>query len=64
MSARVIARGVWLPALYGIGDGASLVMITHRAPESAMAAAIGMISGLGFVRGEPRAIRVFDEEDA
>ncbi len=48
----------------GIGDGASLVMITHRAPESAMAAAIGMISGLGFVRGEPRAIRVFDEEDA
>ncbi|MFT4034661.1 MAG: homoserine dehydrogenase [Patulibacter sp.] len=48
----------------GIGDGASLVMITHRAPESAMAAAIGMISGLGFVRGEPRAIRVFDEEEA
>jgi homoserine dehydrogenase len=48
----------------GMGDGASLVMITHRAPESAMAAAIGMISGLGFVRGEPRAIRVFDEEDA
>lgn len=51
-------------AQQGIGDGASLVMITHRAPESAMAAAIGMISGLGFVRGEPRAIRVFDEEDA
>jgi homoserine dehydrogenase len=48
----------------GLGDGASLVMITHRAPESAMAAAVGMISGLGFVRGEPRAIRVFDEEDA
>jgi len=48
----------------GLGDGASLVMITHRAPETAMAAAIGMISGLGFVRGEPRAIRVFDEEGA
>lgn len=48
----------------GIGDGARLVMITHRAPESAMAAAIGMIGGLGFVRGEPRAIRVFDEENA
>ncbi|MBJ7471804.1 MAG: homoserine dehydrogenase [Solirubrobacteraceae bacterium] len=48
----------------GSGDGARLVMITHRAPESAMAAAIGMISGLGFVRGEPRAIRVFDEENA
>ena len=48
----------------GEGDGARLVMITHRAPESAMAAAIGMISGLGFVRGEPRAIRVFDEENA
>jgi homoserine dehydrogenase len=45
-------------------NGASLVMITHRAPESNMAAAIGMISGLGFVRGEPRAIRVFDEEEA
>ncbi|MDQ8045566.1 MAG: homoserine dehydrogenase, partial [Solirubrobacteraceae bacterium] len=46
----------------GLGTGARLVMVTHRAPESAMAAAIGMIAGLGFVRGEPRAIRVFDEE--
>lgn len=48
----------------GIGDGARLVIITHRAPESAMQAAFGMIGGLGFVRGEPRAIRVFDEENA
>jgi homoserine dehydrogenase len=48
----------------GEGGAARLVMITHRAPESAMAAAIGMIGGLGFVRGEPRAIRVFDEENA
>ncbi len=49
-------------AQQGSGGQARLVMITHRAPESAMAAAIGMISGLGFVRSEPRAIRVFDEE--
>lgn len=48
----------------GSGGQARLVMITHRAPESAMAAAIGMIAGLGFVRSEPRAIRVFDEENA
>ncbi len=48
----------------GIGDGARLVIITHRAPEAAMQAAFGMIRGLGFVRGEPRAIRVFDEENA
>lgn len=48
----------------GMGDGARLVIITHRAPESAMQAAFGMIGGLGFVRGEPRAIRVFDEENA
>lgn len=48
----------------GMGDGARLVIITHRAPEAAMEAAFGMIRGLGFVRGEPRAIRVFDEEIA
>jgi homoserine dehydrogenase len=47
----------------GIGGRARLVMITHRAPESNMAAAIAMIGGLDFVQGEPRAIRVFDEEE-
>lgn len=51
-------------AQQGSGGQARLVMITHRAPESALAAAIGMIAGLGFVRSEPRAIRVFDEENA
>jgi homoserine dehydrogenase len=46
----------------GLGDNARLVMVTHPALESRFYSAMGEIAGLEFVRDEPRAIRVIEEE--
>jgi homoserine dehydrogenase len=45
----------------GSGDEARLVMVMHPVLESRFRAAIEMIRGLGFVRSEPRVIRVIEE---
>jgi homoserine dehydrogenase len=45
----------------GLGDDASLVMVTHEAPESAFYAALAQIAELDFLRAAPRAIRVVEE---
>ena len=46
----------------GMGDEARLVMVMHRAPESAFYAALEEISALSFLRAAPRSIRVVEEE--
>jgi homoserine dehydrogenase len=47
---------------HGLGDEARLVMVLHRAPEASFYAAVEQISGLEFMRGAPRAIRVIEKE--
>jgi homoserine dehydrogenase len=46
----------------GLGENARLVMVTHPALESRFYEAMGEIAGLDFVRDQPRAIRVIEEE--
>jgi homoserine dehydrogenase len=46
----------------GLGENARLVMILHPLLESRFYAAVRLISQLDFIRAEPRAIRVIDEE--
>jgi homoserine dehydrogenase len=46
----------------GLGENARLVMILHPLLESRFYAAVRLISQLDFMRAEPRAIRVIDEE--
>ena len=46
----------------GLGDEARLVMVVHRAPESAFYAAVREISELELMRAAPRAIRVIEKE--
>jgi homoserine dehydrogenase len=46
----------------GTGREASLVMVTHRAPERAFYDALGQISELDFLGAAPRAIRVIEKE--
>src|SRR5215217_673935 len=46
----------------GHGDDARLVMVVHECPEDAFGRAVAEISGLEFMRAEPRAIRVIEEE--
>ena len=46
----------------GLGENARLVMILHPLLESRFYAAMRMISQLDFMRAQPRAIRVIDEE--
>ena len=46
----------------GTGREASLVMVTHRAAESAFYAALDSISKLDFLTAPPRAIRVIEKE--
>ena len=46
----------------GLGDNARLVMVTHPVLESQFYDAMGEIAGLDFVREQPRAIRVIQEE--
>ena len=46
----------------GLGDNARLVMVLHPLLESRFFAAVQLIAQLDFMRAEPRAIRVLDEE--
>src|SRR5256885_10205140 len=46
----------------GLGNDARLVMVMHPVAESKFFAALELISGLDFLRGVPRAIRVIEEE--
>jgi homoserine dehydrogenase len=46
----------------GLGDDARLVMVMHECSESAFGAAVAEITGLEFMRSEPRSIRVIEEE--
>jgi homoserine dehydrogenase len=46
----------------GLGDEARLVMVMHESRESSFFAALAEIGGLEFVRAQPRAIRVIEEE--
>jgi homoserine dehydrogenase len=46
----------------GMGDNARLVMVMHPLLESRFYAAVRLIGQLDFMRSEPRAIRVIDEE--
>jgi homoserine dehydrogenase len=46
----------------GLGDDARLVMIMHECPESRFFAALDEIATLEFLRAQPRAIRVIEEE--
>ena len=46
----------------GLGDDARLVMVMHEALETRFFAALDEIATLDFLRGQPRAIRVIEEE--
>jgi homoserine dehydrogenase len=46
----------------GLGDDARLVMVMHEGPEARFYSALEEIATLDFVRAEPRAIRVIEEE--
>jgi homoserine dehydrogenase len=46
----------------GLGDEARLVMVMHEGRESSFFASLAEIGGLEFVRAQPRAIRVIEEE--
>jgi homoserine dehydrogenase len=46
----------------GLGEQARLVMVLHPLLESRFYAAVRLISQMPFMRAEPRAIRVIDEE--
>jgi homoserine dehydrogenase len=46
----------------GHGDDARLVMVMHECQEAGFEAAVDEIAGLDFMRAEPRAIRVIEEE--
>jgi homoserine dehydrogenase len=46
----------------GLGDDARLVMVMHEGPETRFFAALDEIAKLDFLRGQPRAIRVIEEE--
>ncbi len=46
----------------GLGEDARLVMVMHECDESRFASAIAEIAKLDFMRAEPRAIRVIEEE--
>jgi homoserine dehydrogenase len=47
---------------WGLGEDARLVMVMHHCPESRFYAALSEMAGLEFLRSQPRAIRVIEEE--
>jgi homoserine dehydrogenase len=47
---------------WGLGEDARLVMVMHQCSESRFLSALDEIGGLDFLRAEPRAIRVIEEE--
>jgi homoserine dehydrogenase len=46
----------------GLGDDARLVMVMHEGLEARFFTALDEIATLDFLRGQPRAIRVIEEE--
>jgi homoserine dehydrogenase len=46
----------------GLGDDARLVMVMHEGPEARFFAALRELGPLDFLRSQPRAIRVIEEE--
>jgi len=46
----------------GLGENARLVMVTHQVLESRLRAALARVGQFDFMRSEPRAIRVIEEE--
>ena len=46
----------------GMGDDARLVMVMHECPESWFFKALDEMATLDFIRAQPRAIRVIEEE--
>jgi homoserine dehydrogenase len=46
----------------GLGENARLVMVTHQVLESRLRAALARVAQFDFMRSEPRAIRVIEEE--
>ena len=46
----------------GLGENARLVMVTHAVLESRLRAALAQVGNFDFMRSEPRAIRVIEEE--
>jgi homoserine dehydrogenase len=46
----------------GLGDDARLVMVMHECPEAKFFAALRELAPLDFLRSQPRAIRVIEEE--
>jgi homoserine dehydrogenase len=46
----------------GLGENARLVMVLHPLAESRLREAVRCTAELDFVRSEPRAIRVIEEE--
>ena len=46
----------------GLGENARLVMVTHPVLESRLRAALAQVGNFDFMRSEPRAIRVIEEE--
>jgi homoserine dehydrogenase len=46
----------------GLGNDARLVMVMHEGPESRFFSALDEIAPLDFLRAQPRAIRVIEEE--
>jgi homoserine dehydrogenase len=46
----------------GLGDDARLVMVMHECPEEWFFTALDEIATLEFLRAQPRAIRVIEEE--
>jgi homoserine dehydrogenase len=46
----------------GLGDDARLVMVMHECPEARFFAALRELGPLDFLRSQPRAIRVIEEE--
>jgi homoserine dehydrogenase len=47
---------------WGLGEDARLVMVMHQCPERRFYAALEEMGGLEFLRAQPRAIRVIEEE--
>jgi homoserine dehydrogenase len=47
---------------WGLGEDARLVMVMHKCAERRFYAALSEMAGLEFLRAQPRAIRVIEEE--
>jgi homoserine dehydrogenase len=64
VAERLGANGVSVRSVvqWGIGDDARLVMVMHQCAERDFYSALGEIGKLDFLRAEPRAIRVIEEE--